>query len=92
MNNKKTVIEPSQEQTSSSKTSSSKRNLNKVLFFSTAALALAPKVWVKPVIDTVVMPAHAQTSTVSPGSCNDAFTSNGTFVVPANVRSISVVL
>ena len=83
----------------------SKRNFNKkVLSLSGAALLTAPflpKQWTKPVINSVLMPAHAQTSVSAGGSagsapvvavtCSEFFSSNGTFTVPAGATAIEVV-
>jgi len=91
--------------TQKSKLSVSKRNFNKkVLSLSGAALLTAPflpKKWTKPVINSVLMPAHAQTSDSGAGSaggapivgvtCSEFFSSNGTFTVPAGATAIEVV-
>lgn len=60
------------------KTEKENRNARRVLLKSTALAGVAtqvlPTAWVKPVIDTVLLPAHAQTSMamVDPSSSTDA--------------------
>ncbi len=56
----------------------SRRNLVKGLFGAGIVSSAMPSAWVKPLVKSVILPAHAQTSTLAPG----------TFVFPG--RSVSL--
>ncbi len=61
----------------------SRRRVLRSLIAGSGIIASLPKTWVKPVVDSIVLPAHAQISPVAPspgGGCNTCSTSTFTAV------------
>ena len=47
---------------------------------SIASLAVMPVKWSKPIVDSVILPVHAQTSTIVPGMCETDTTAGGPLI------------
>ena len=59
-----------------------------------ATYCILPEKWIRPVINTIVLPAHAQTSDKPIPTGQGQYTTPGTytFTIPAGVTSITVTL